>query len=86
MSRSAAVDGLGPYANKPAAFVKHQMLRNYLQALAYKIGQTPLYQTINYVEGFAGPWRSATADLSDTSPHVAIAALREARDGLGLRV
>jgi three-Cys-motif partner protein len=82
MTQDVIAHDLGPYANKPAAFVKHQMLRKYLQELAYKIGQTPVYKTINYVEGFAGPWRSVTSDLSDTSPHVAITALREAREGL----
>jgi len=37
---------------------------------------------LNYIDGFAGPWRSKDEKLSDTSPHVAVRVLRGAREGL----
>ncbi|MGZ3637089.1 MAG: three-Cys-motif partner protein TcmP, partial [Ktedonobacterales bacterium] len=48
--------------------------------LAYKVGRWN--EAINYVDGFAGPWRANAQNLSDTSPHIAIRELRAARDGL----
>jgi three-Cys-motif partner protein len=60
--------------------VKHAVLGGYVQKLTYKIGST--WPTLNYVEGFAGPWRSRTEDFSDTSPHIAISELLRARSGL----
>lgn len=69
------------YSGREATAVKHLILRRYLQKLAYKVGTW--CETINYVEGFAGPWRSKTEDLSDTSPHIAVKELRAAREGLG---
>jgi three-Cys-motif partner protein len=68
------------YEGREATAVKHAILRRYLQKLAYKVGSW--CPTLNYVEGFAGPWNARTDDLSDTSPHIAIAELRSARDGL----
>lgn len=69
-----------PYAGREATKVKHLILRRYLQKLAYKWGWYG--GTINYVDGFAGPWKSGTEDLADTSPHIAIAELRRAREGI----
>lgn len=68
------------YAGREQTGVKHFVLRQYLQRLAYKIGYYG--GTLNYVDGFAGPWKQATDDLSDTSPFIAIHELRWARDGL----
>src|SRR5437868_14659468 len=69
-----------PYVGREATEIKHLVLRGYLQKLAYKVGMW--CKTLNYVEGFAGPWNAHTADLSDTSPHIAIAELRAAQEGL----
>lgn len=76
-----ALDLAAIYSGREATAVKHLILRRYLQKLAYKVGTW--CETINYVEGFAGPWRSNTEDLSDTSPHIAVKELRAAREGLG---
>lgn len=70
-----------PYAGREATKVKHLILKRYLQKLAYKWGWHG--GTINYVDGFAGPWKSGTETLADTSPHIAIAELRGAREGIG---
>lgn len=56
------------------------MLRNYLQKLTYKVGWDG--GTINYVDGFAGPWRSSDKDFRDTSPLIAIDQFRNVRDDL----
>jgi three-Cys-motif partner protein len=69
-----------PYDGREATKVKHLILRRYLQKLAYKWGWYG--GTINYVDGFAGPWKSGTEDLADTSPHIAIAELRRAKEGI----
>lgn len=78
---TSALDLAAIYSGREATAVKHLILRRYLQKLAYKVGTW--CETINYVEGFAGPWRSQTEDLSDTSPHIAVKELRAAREGLG---
>lgn len=75
-----------PYAGREATKVKHLILKRYLQKLAYTLGWYGQYgRTINYVDGFAGPWKSGTEDLADTSPHIAIAELRAAREGIAQR-
>jgi three-Cys-motif partner protein len=74
------MDPVDPYEGREASAVKHAVLKGYVQRLAYKVGSS--WPTLNYVEGFAGPWKATTEDLSDTSPHIAIAELRAAREGL----
>jgi three-Cys-motif partner protein len=74
------VDDNTAYSGREATLVKHEVLRQYLEKLAYKVGTWA--NTLNYVDGFAGPWKSATQDLSDTSPHIAIKMLRTAQVGL----
>jgi three-Cys-motif partner protein len=68
------------YKGREASWVKHLILRRYLEKLAYKMGMW--CQTINYVEGFAGPWQPADVELSDTSPHIARKELNKASVGL----
>lgn len=74
------MDDMARYAGREATWVKHQVLRQYLEKLAYKVGWWN--DALNYVDGFAGPWRSEAEDLSDTSPHIAVKELRTARAGL----
>lgn len=64
------------------AYVKHYVLKNYLQQLALKIGNFKNGTTINYIDGFSGPWQQATEDLRDTSPHIALTELRLAKQVL----
>ena len=68
------------YENREQAYVKHVFLRNYLQSLAHKLGWYGA--TINYVDGFSGPWLSGDEELVDTSPHIALSQLERARENL----
>jgi three-Cys-motif partner protein len=70
-----------PYADREQAIVKHFVLKEYLEALAFKLGSQG--STINYVDGFSGPWLSGDERLSDTSPHIALSKLTAARKALG---
>jgi three-Cys-motif partner protein len=69
------------YADREQAIVKHFVLKEYLEALAFKLGSHG--STINYVDGFSGPWLSGDEQLSDTSPHIALSRLTAAREALG---
>lgn len=61
MSESSRED----YKGREQASVKHMLLRRYLVRLFMILGQKET--TINYVDCFAGPWKSEKSDLSDTS-------------------
>ncbi|MEE9422762.1 MAG: three-Cys-motif partner protein TcmP [Gammaproteobacteria bacterium] len=54
------------YIGKEQAYVKHTILRTYLQRLFMIVGRgkEPI---INYVDCFAGPWQEEDDKLSDTS-------------------
>lgn len=71
------------YEGREQAYAKHCILQGYLQKLTYKVGWDGV--TLNYIDGFAGPWKSQTTDLVDTSPHVALRVLRATRDELRRR-
>lgn len=71
------------YQGREQAYVKHFVLNNYLQRLAFKLGGARPGVTINYVDGFSGPWQQSAPDLSDTSPWVALRQLRAVREDLG---
>lgn len=68
------------YRDREQAIVKHFVLRQYLEALAFKLGWQG--STINYVDGFSGPWLSGDEELSDTSPHIALSKLTATREAL----
>lgn len=70
------------YERREQAYVKHFVLKHYLQQLALKIGNFKTGTTLNYIDGFSGPWQYATDELRDTSPHVALTELCKARDVL----
>jgi three-Cys-motif partner protein len=67
------------YAQREQAFVKHFVLEHYLQQLALKVGGFQAGTTLNYIDGFSGPWQHASEDLRDTSPYVAMTELIEAK-------
>lgn len=73
----------GDYEGREQAYVKHFVLEHYLQQLALKVGHFKPGTTLNYIDGFSGPWQQATQDLSDTPPHVALTELLEAKAELG---
>jgi three-Cys-motif partner protein len=70
------------YAGREQALVKHQILRSYLQKLAYKIGHFKPGTTLNYIDGFSGPWDATAEDNSDASPSIAVRELHRAQTAL----
>ena len=70
-----------PYDHREHSYVKHFILKSYLRRLALKLGlrRRDREVTLNYVDGFSGPWNQAADDLSDTSPSIALAELKAAQ-------
>src|SRR3954466_6146268 len=68
---------LQDYAGREQSYVKHVFLERYLEALIFKTAST--YTHIVYVDGFAGPWQSASEQFEDTSFGIALNALRRAK-------
>ena len=68
------------YEGREAAYVKHFILERYLQKLVYKIGRKG--GSINYVDGFSGPWQHSSETLADTSPYIALQEMQKASIGL----
>lgn len=62
------------------AYVKHYLLETYLPELAYRIGRT--WDSLAYIDGFAGPWKTHDPDHADSSFGVAIDSLRRSQKGL----
>lgn len=72
-----------PYEDREQTEVKHRILERYLEAFAPIVGSWAA--DIAYVDCLAGPWRSASPNLTDTSFARAIGTLRQARLALRLR-
>lgn len=68
---------LEDYIGREQSYVKHVFLESYLEALVHKTAS--IYPHIVYVDGFAGPWRSANERFEDTSFGIALNALRRAK-------
>lgn len=62
------------------AYVKHYLLKKYLSRWGYKIGSK--WDTLVFVDGFAGPWGAKDREFSDASFGIALESLTEAVDGL----
>ena len=69
---------LADYAGREQAYVKHIFLESYLESLVFKTAS--VFNHIVYVDGFAGPWQSASERFEDTSFGIALSALRKAKD------
>jgi three-Cys-motif partner protein len=69
---------IADYVGREQSYVKHVFLENYLEALVHKTAST--YPHIVYVDGFAGPWQSASERFEDTSFGIALNALRQAKE------
>src|SRR3981081_1576696 len=69
---------LQDYAGREQSYVKHIFLERYLEALIFKTASP--YNPIVYVDGFAGPWQSASEQFEDTSFGIALNALRQAKE------
>lgn len=65
------------YQGREQAYVKHVFLERYLERLVHKTASS--FDHVVYVDGFAGPWQSASEQFEDTSFGIALNALRQAK-------
>jgi three-Cys-motif partner protein len=68
---------LSDYTGREQSYVKHVFLEHYLETLVHKTASA--YPHIVFVDGFAGPWQSASERFEDTSFGIALNALRRAK-------
>ena len=68
-----------PYDGRESTQAKHFILEQYLRALAFKILRI---NDLTYVDGFSGPWMTATEDFSDSSFMIAIKTLKDAQEAI----
>ncbi|MFH1466500.1 MAG: three-Cys-motif partner protein TcmP [Pseudomonadota bacterium] len=66
------------YTDREQTWLKHEILRGYLQSWAMKLGSVA--RTLWYVDCFAGPWEARAENLEDTSVAIGLHALNEAAD------
>lgn len=68
------------YEGREQTYLKHRVLKEYLQPWAHKQGSRGRYKPTRlwYVDCFAGPWKAADEHLSDTSVAIGLAELRTA--------
>lgn len=66
------------YTGREQTYVKHLILRNYLERFAIIIGSH--WNTLTYVDCFSGPWKVKSEELRDTSFAIALEQLRKARE------
>lgn len=71
------------YVGREQSFVKHLILRKYLQRFAFIIGSR--YDVITYVDCFSGPWNVQSQELKDSSFSIALEELQAARAQHGIR-
>ena len=71
------------YHDREQTFVKHIILRGYLQKVAYNI--LSAWDDFTFVDGFSGPWEARSEEFADTSFGIAIRELREVRESFRLR-
>lgn len=68
------------YRNREQTYVKHHLLRIYLERLFMIIGQHQC--VIRYVDCFSGPWSEQDENLQDTSIGISIEIMRKCSDSL----
>jgi three-Cys-motif partner protein len=71
------------YYGREQSLIKHIILREYLLRLAIVIGSK--WETVTYVDSFAGPWNVRSEELADSSFSIALAELLKARAELARR-
>jgi len=71
---------LSNYQGREQAYVKHCLLEGYLPEWAYKVGST--WDSLVYVDAFAGPWQTRHPSYADSSFGVAVDELRRCQIGL----
>lgn len=65
------------YRGREQTYLKHFFLEKYLERVAYNI--CSFKDEFDFVDGFAGPWRSGDHELSDTSFRIATEALQRVK-------
>lgn len=75
------------YDGREQAFIKHSLLKIYLEKLVMIMGMSPAARTarkieICYVDCFAGPWGDASDDLAGTSIAIAAQILADCKEAL----
>jgi len=68
------------YEGREQAYIKHCLLEEYLPDWGLKVGSQ--WDSLVYVDGFAGPWDVRSPDFADSSFGVAIASLDRVAKGL----
>ena len=74
------------YAGREQAFIKHELLRRYLEKLFLIIGMSTKrlgVKELCYVDCFAGPWSDESEDLAGTSIAISLGILDKCREKLG---
>jgi three-Cys-motif partner protein len=74
---------LEAYEGREHAKAKHTLLADYVKRYAMILGRN--VKALAFVDGFAGPWKSATEDLSDTSFGLMNNALKSCAEALRAR-
>ncbi|MBA8889290.1 three-Cys-motif partner protein [Dokdonella fugitiva] len=76
-------EDLDPYKEREHAKAKHSLLKEYVERYAMILGQRA--KRLSFVDAFAGPWLSATDELTDTSFGLSVSTLRGCAETLGAR-
>src|ERR1044072_1447329 len=71
---------LSAYEGREQAYIKHCLLEEYLPDWGYKVGSQ--WDSLVYVDGFAGPWETTSPNYADSSFGVGCSALKRVADGL----
>ncbi len=71
---------LSSYEGREQAYIKHCLLEEYLPEWGYKVGSK--WDSLVYVDGFAGPWETTSPTYADSSFAVATTALYRVADGI----
>lgn len=67
------------YHGREQSFVKHLILRGYLQRVAWNI--LSFSDDFTFIDGFSGPWEAKSDTYADTSFRIAIDELRAVKSG-----
>ena len=67
------------YRGREQAYIKHTLLRGYLEQLIMIIGQRK-FRNIGFVDCFAGPWKYEGDDLADTSIGISLDIMKNCRN------
>lgn len=65
------------YERREQTAVKHDILQHYLERFAHIVGFK--WDSITYVDGFAGPWNARSTEFKDSSFAIALTELRRAQ-------